>query len=273
MPIDAIEKAIELNGVAVPFNLRAFELGRVWAYAPERLHPLLREDKSSTGFTALTILADVVADRVELLSAYQDSAYAGRYRTLVEQVRSSDTPDDDLALAVARYFAKLMAYKDEYEVARLHSDPVFMEKLKAQFEGDFKLAFNLAPPLLSRRDPVNGQLRKREFGGWMMGAFRLLARFKGLRGTALDIFGYSTERRMERQLIVDYESMITELPPQLSAENYRTAVQLAELPEHIRDYGHVKERHVEAVKVSRDELLEQFSNPTAALAVEVKLVG
>jgi len=140
--------------------------------------------------------------------------------------------------------------------------------LKKQFQGDVKLKFNLAPPLLSKRDPVTGHLRKREFGGWIFGAFKVLAKFKFLRGTALDLFGYTAERRMERQLINDYETMVKELLGELSPNKHSTAVELAQLPEHIRGFGHVKEQHFAEVEKRKQQLLKQYENG-AKLPVEI----
>jgi indolepyruvate ferredoxin oxidoreductase len=162
---------------------------------------------------------------------------------------------------VARYLFKLMAYKDEYEVARLYTDGHFLARLNQQFEGDFKLQFHLAPPLLAARDPVSGELKKRAFGPWVFSAFKLLAKLKGLRGGRFDIFGYSAERRMERQLIEDYVALIDELTARLDADNHRLAVQLAEIPEHIRGFGHVKDRHLKEAKAKEATLLAAFRNP------------
>jgi len=166
-----------------------------------------------------------------------------------------------LSLAVAKYYAKLLAYKDEYEVARLHADPAFRERIAAQFEGDYKLHFHLAPPAVSHPDPVTGRIRKKQFGPWMMTAFRLLARLKGLRGTPFDPFARSADRRLERKLIADYESLMEQVLAGLSAENHATAVALATLPEQIRGYGHVKEASVAAAEERQEALLAAFRNP------------
>jgi indolepyruvate ferredoxin oxidoreductase len=171
---------------------------------------------------------------------------------LVQRVRLADQgADQALSRAVARNYAKLLAYKDEYEVARLYSDGRFIQQLEAQFQGDYRLEFHLAPSWLSKPDPVTGQPRKRRFGPWMLKAFGLLARFKVLRGTPLDLFGYSAERKLELQLIEDYQRSVDYLLKQLNAGNYRSAVALAELPEQIRGYGHVKEQSL--VKVREQE--------------------
>jgi indolepyruvate ferredoxin oxidoreductase len=157
-----------------------------------------------------------------------------------------------------------MAYKDEYEVARLYTDGQFLAQLKGNFEGDYKLQFNLAPPLLAKRDPITGHLKKMEFGPWVLNVFRVLAKLRGLRGTPLDIFGYTEERKTERQLIKDYRSTVEGLLDKLGAANYATAVEIAAIPEHIRGYGHVKEDHLKKAKAKEAALLAQFANPTPA---------
>lgn len=163
-----------------------------------------------------------------------------------------------LSEAVARYFFKLMAYKDEYEVARLYTGGAFEQEVAKRFEGNYQLKFHLAPPLLSRRNPETGHLVKRQFGPWMMQAFRMLARFKRLRGTAFDIFGYTHERKTERGLISGYEKTVGELLDGLTPELYGTAVEIASVPEHIRGYGHVKDRHLETALANEAALLTQF---------------
>ncbi len=167
---------------------------------------------------------------------------------------------------MARYFYKLMAYKDEYEVARLHSDPAFAAKIAAQFEGDYKLNFHLAPPLFSRIDPKTGKPAKIRFGSWMMPAFRFLARLRWLRGTALDPFGYSEERASERALVIQYEKVVDELLVGLSASNYGLAIEIARFPEGIRGYGHVKERHMTQAQASLASKLEYFRSGKTGLA-------
>ena len=173
------------------------------------------------------------------------------------QVRAAETAQglgNKLSTAVAKYYFKLMAYKDEYEVARLYTDGRFVEQLKSQFEGDFSLKFNLAPPLFAKKDG-KGHLVKAEFGSWMWSAFKLLAKFKGLRGGALDIFGYSEERKMERALIVEYREMVEGLLAGLNADNVANAVELANLPEQVRGFGHVKEAAVAKFRAEKARLL------------------
>jgi indolepyruvate ferredoxin oxidoreductase len=208
---------------------------------------------------------EIVASRLKHLTAYQSAALAERYRALVERVRAVEqrTVPGETALtqAVARYYAKLLAYKDEYEVARLFSETAFASQLNGQFEGDFRLKFHLAPPLFADRDPKSGHLLKQEFGPWMLQAFRLLARFKGLRGTAFDPFGYTAERRQERTLIREYEGLIDEVLGGLGPDNHSLAVKLASIPDDIRGYGHVKEAHLAKAHRKQDDLLMQWRNP------------
>jgi indolepyruvate ferredoxin oxidoreductase len=160
---------------------------------------------------------------------------------------------------VARYLFKLMAYKDEYEVARLYSDTSFIERVKGSFDGDLRFEFHLAPPLLAKKDPVSGEPKKMSFGPWMLKAFGVLSKFKFLRGTPLDIFGYSQERRTERKLIADYEALLDTLMAGLTAGNHKTAVALASIPEKIRGFGHVKARHLVSAKAEEASLREQFT--------------
>ncbi|MGV7208150.1 indolepyruvate ferredoxin oxidoreductase family protein [Oxalobacteraceae bacterium A2-2] len=267
----ALVKAIELNGVSVAFNKAAFHWGRVAAHD---LQVVLRLTAPTqvVEFKRAISLDDIVARRVELLRAYQNAAYAEQYRSFVEQVRTAEArlgKGTRLTEAVARYYYKLMAYKDEYEVARLYSDGAFQQKVAAMFEGDIQLKFHLAPPLLARRD-AQGHLVKREFGPWMMKAFGVLARFKGLRGTAFDIFGHTAERKMERALIAEYRATVSALLPKLSTDNLGQAVAIASIPEDIRGYGHVKERHLQAAKQKEAALVEAFhaARPATAPAPE-----
>jgi indolepyruvate ferredoxin oxidoreductase len=259
----AIFRAIELNNVAVETNQQAFQWGRLAAYDPAAIE---QRTQPMTGSAEPEVVArdirEIVARRVAFLTDYQNAAYAGRYRDRVENliaVEKQKTPGrSGLSEAVARHFFKLMAYKDEYEVARLYTSGEFRHKLQQQFEGDYTLKFHLAPPLLARRDPLTGELQKREYGAWMFKAFGLLAGLRRLRGTPLDIFGRTAERRMERQLIVDYESLIDEIAGRLDQNNYDIAVQLASLPDRIRGYGHIKERSIKEVKAEQQQLLEIF---------------
>jgi indolepyruvate ferredoxin oxidoreductase len=249
-------RAIELNGVAVGSNKRSFLWGRRAAV------DLKRVEKTATPAQAIVVqmpqsLDSVIKKRVEFLTGYQNAAYAAQYLELVEKVRAAEGAHklgSKLSMAVAKSLFKLMSYKDEYEVARLYTDGRFVEQLKTQFEGDFSLKFNLAPPLFAKKD-AKGHLVKAEFGSWMWSAFKLLAKLKGLRGGAFDLFGYTAERKMERALITEYRGMIEGVLGSLDASNHATAVELASLPEQIRGFGHVKEKAVAEYRARQAELL------------------
>ncbi|MES2322105.1 MAG: indolepyruvate ferredoxin oxidoreductase family protein [Pseudomonadota bacterium] len=261
----ALLRAIELNGVGVEPNKKSFLWGRRAAV------DLKRVEKVATPTQAIVVqmpqgLENVIKKRVAFLLDYQDAAYAARYEELVGKVRAAETAaglGNKLSTAVAKYYFKLMAYKDEYEVARLYTDGKFVEQLKSQFEGDFSVKFNLAPPLFSKKD-AKGHLVKAEFGSWMWSAFKLLAKFKGLRGGALDIFGYTEERKMERALIVEYREMIEALLAKLTPESHTVAVELANLPEQIRGFGHVKEKNVAVFRTEKARLLGGNTTQRAA---------
>jgi len=265
----ALIKAIELNGVSIDFNKQAFVWGRNAAHdwaAVERLAKLNDTAAQVIEFKRTPSLEGQIETRVEFLTKYQDAAYAEQYRSFVEKIRAAETEvvSDGRALrlteAVARYLFKLMAYKDEYEVARLHADTAFQAKINGMFEGDYKIKFHLAPPLFAKRD-AQGHLIKQEFGPWMMKAFGMLAKLKFLRGSALDIFGYTDERKTERALIGQYRETITALLPKLSGANLPTAVAIASIPEDIRGFGHVKEKHLKAAKEKEAALLASFDAP------------
>ncbi len=267
---EAINKAIELNGAAVKMNQAAFLWGRRMAVEPIAVEWLVAPKEEVKAPTRLSeSLDEMVSRRAEFLTAYQNAAYALRYTQLVERVRAEEQVKakglTGLAEAVARYYFKLLAYKDEYEVARLYADPAFMDKVRAQFDGDYRLHFHLAPPLLAQRNE-NGELVKREYGPWMFGAFKMLAKLRFLRGTALDVFGYSEERRTERQLIKDYEQIVAELVIKLTPDNHGLAVQIASIPEEIRGYGHVKQRHLRAAKDKEAKLLAAWRAPLESRA-------
>jgi len=260
----SIMKAIELNGVAVGFNKSAFAWGRTAAHDLPSLVKMTTPAKVIE-FKRTQTFEDVVKRRVELLTAYQDAGYAQQYLGFVDQVRAAEAKlgkGTRLAEAVARYFYKLMAYKDEYEVARLYTDGAFKEKIAAMFEGDITVKFHLAPPLFAKHDK-EGHMVKQEFGPWMMTAFGVMAKLKGLRGGPLDIFGYSAERRMERALIGEYRDTVGALLSKLDAGNLSQAVAIASIPEDIRGYGHVKERHLRAAKAKEAALIAAFDKPQA----------
>jgi indolepyruvate ferredoxin oxidoreductase len=211
-------------------------------------------------------LDEQIARRVAFLTGYQNAAYANRYKALVEKVRAAEQQESpgftSLTEAVARYAFKLMAYKDEYEVARLYTSGEFEKRIRETFDGDYRLHFNLAPPLFARKD-AEGHLRKAEYGSWVFGAFRLLAKLKPLRGTALDVFGYTAERKRERALIEDYFRTVETLVASLDHENHALAVEIASLPEQIRGYGHVKERHLAAAELRAEQLMDAWRRPAA----------
>ncbi|MBF9234742.1 indolepyruvate ferredoxin oxidoreductase family protein [Microvirga alba] len=269
----AIEKAIELNGEAVKMNLAAFTWGRRAAAEPEVIATFMRDLKSSTEELKISdSLDEVIARRVGFLEGYQNKAYGKRYRTLVERVRQAETKvapsSTALTDAVARSLFKLMAYKDEYEVARLYTDGHFERQVAATFEGEnLRYEFHLAPPLLARKDPVTGLPRKMSFGPWMMKAFKVLAALKGLRGTPLDAFGYTHERKTERQLIRDYVVLIEEIVNHLTPANHATAVGLANVPQKIRGFGHIKERNLKTAKAEEAQLLTRFRAPEQPLPI------
>lgn len=264
----ALMRAMELNGVQVERNKLAFEWGRRAAHDLRAVQSLtqtaqviefVRKPSAS--------LEELVAKRVEFLTRYQDAAYAAQYRAYVEKVRIAEAPlhSTRLAEAVARYLFKLMAYKDEYEVARLHTDTGFLEKVAAQFEGDYRLNYHLAPPLLAKHNE-KGEGVKQRFGPWMQSAFRVLARLKGLRGTAFDPFGRTEERRTERALIGEYRASIDELLQGLNAGNLPQAIAIAKIPEEIRGYGHVKARHLAPAREKWSALMSQWRGQVRQVA-------
>ena len=269
----ALMRAIELNGVQVDNNKAAFEWGRRAAHEPQAVKALVRTGQVIELVKRSVNLDDLIAKRVEFLTAYQNAAYAARYKSFVDKVRNSEAevafsatatrpdaarPSTKLTEAVARYLFKLMAYKDEYEVARLHADTNFLAKVAAQFEGemgkDYQVAYHLAPPSFSAKND-KGELQKQRFGPWMLSAFRILAKLKGLRGTPLDPFGRTEERRNERALIREYLESIEEVLRTLGPANLALAVEIARVPEMIRGYGHVKARHLDAARPKWDALM------------------
>jgi indolepyruvate ferredoxin oxidoreductase len=266
----SLERAIELNGVAVDFNRRSFIWGRHAAVDLERVKRAARpadvipiEEHFSRN------LDELVERRAKFLTDYQDAAYAARYRALVERVKKIEAEragSSKLAEAVARGYHRLLAYKDEYEVARLHADGALQKRIAGMFEGDYSVAFHLAPPLFARVDPLTGEPRKIRFGAWVLPLFGALKRLKGLRGTPFDPFGYTEERRLERALIAEYERTVGELLAQLSGQNHALAVQIASLPEEMRGFGPIKKRNVAAAREKLQQLLGQWRAPQAERA-------
>jgi indolepyruvate ferredoxin oxidoreductase len=263
LSLAALLRAIELNGVQVENNKLAFEWGRRAAHDLAAVQALLKPaalGSSVIEFIKKTVnLDEMIAKRVEFLTGYQNAAYAQQYKAYVEKVRAAEGAlnSKKLTEAVARYLFKLMAYKDEYEVARLHTDPSFLAKVAEQFEGDYKLHYHLAPPLTAKKNE-QGELQKSQFGPWMLTAFKLLAKLKGLRGTALDVFGHTEERKTERALIGEYKAAIDEVLASLDAGKLLLATEIARIPEDIRGYGHVKERHLQAARPKWAALMNQW---------------
>jgi indolepyruvate ferredoxin oxidoreductase len=254
---ESLERAIELNGVAVEFNKQSFLRGRHAALDLERVRRAADPAQViAIGEHFSRNLDELVERRVRMLTEYQNAAYAQKFRRLVERVRSAD---EKLAEAVARNYAKLLAYKDEYEVARLHADGEFDRKLQAMFEADYRVIYHLAPPLLARKDPVTGEPRKMRFGPWIRPLFRVLKGLRFLRGTALDLFGHTEERRTERALIREYEQTVELVLQHLRPQNLAAALELLSLPEEIRGFGHIKTASVAAAAKKRWKLLARFT--------------
>lgn len=288
---ESIEEAIRLSGVAVEMSLAAFRWGRM-AVVDKAFVEAEAERQKSGGGTVITLhkkpqlspAARAIVDsigaegevkrlveiRVPELIAYQDEAYAKRYAEVIKRVYAAEQrvlPGSQLSEAAARYLYKLMAYKDEYEVARLHTDPAFLAELDAQFPHGYSIKYNLAPPLLAKKDPVTGHLQKKQYGEWMFKAFKRIARLKHLRGSSLDIFGKSAERQMERKLIEDYIQLLDQILAKLTPVNHAAAVALASVPDEIRGYGHVKEKNIELARKLQAERWEAFLAPRQARQV------
>jgi indolepyruvate ferredoxin oxidoreductase len=258
---EALMRAMELNDMAVAQNKAAFEWGRHCAVHWGEVQALLAPAQvvqfhKPDGVDAL------IAKRVAFLTDYQNAAYANRYRAVVERVRTAEAALNKATLteAVARNLFKLMAYKDEYEVARLHTDKAFLQKIEGMFEGNFTLNYHLAPPLIAKTN-AKGELQKQKFGPFMLTGFKVLKQFKWLRGTVLDVFGYTHERRTERALIVQYQSSVHAMLGQLNASNHALAIEMARIPEQIKGFGHVKARHLAAARDKWNSLKAQWSAP------------
>jgi indolepyruvate ferredoxin oxidoreductase len=271
--LGSLMRAIELNGRAVAENQRAFQWGRLAAQdraaveraaAPAMRGEAPREQPAS--------LADMLEERARFLVGYQDQRLAARYRERVERIAAREreiAPDSDaLARAAARYYFKLLAYKDEYEIARLWTGPEFRAQIEAQFEGDYRLELHLAPQIFNKRDPDTGRAKKLAMGQWFVAVLRVLARLKFLRGGPLDVFGMTKHRRTERALVGEYERILDELGDGLTRENLELAVQIASIPEHVRGYDTVKERHLEEARAKQEELLAAFRLRAPAESIE-----
>ncbi len=258
---EAILKAIELNGAAVKANQRAFRLGRLAAHDREAILKMAGLDLPD-GPKFAEAFEEIVAKRSDFLTAYQNAAYAERYRAMLDKIRAAEAikapGKHGLADMAARALFKLMAYKDEYEVARLYTNGEFHKKLNQEFEGNFSLSFHLAPPILGATDRNTGRPRKMEFGSYMMNAFRVLAALKGLRGTWLDIFAYSPERKLEVAMIGDYDKLLAKMAASLTPANHATAVALAELPLEVKGYGYIKDSNYKQTKAKEAVLLRRL---------------
>jgi indolepyruvate ferredoxin oxidoreductase len=264
--VAAIQRAIELNAVAIELNQRAFALGRLWAHDPQALRATTAPPVNSTSRAPSPDDA-IEAGKVHL-SAYQNIQYAQHYERLIRRVASAEGLAQPGSAALAHVAAlqlrRLMAYKDEYEVARLHTDPKMNESIDAIFAPGYRLTLHLAPPMFARRDPATGHLRKREFGSWIFPALKLLAKLKGLRGTAWDPFGHTAERRAERALRDRYMDDLQTIATRLERGNFAQALAFARWPEMLRGFGHVKERSMHAAEMERKRLLANLVTPQLA---------
>lgn len=257
----ALMRAIELNGVAVNANQQAFQLGRLSAWRPDALREAMTPEPSSD--PKQETLEDILARYYEALTAYQDAAYAQRYRDAITRIRDAErrlfpAGPLPLAMAAAHSLYRLMAIKDEYEVARLYTDGSFRRHLEEQFEGDFTLRFHMAPPFLAPKDPHTGRPRKLALGPWLEKGMRILAHGRRLRGTVLDVFSWQEERRMERRLLHEFELVLDTIAQRLTAQNHASAVALAELPNMVRGYGHVKAANAQRYEAEMAQLRPAF---------------
>ena len=268
LKLESIEEAIRLNKVAVETNLRTLYWGRLAAHDMDAVLGVLKGSVLDVA-DPLTDLDDIIAHREKHLTDYQGPALAKKFRSLIDRIRTEEeklgVPELSVTMAAAKNYAKLLSYKDEYEVARLYSTQEFRDKLKAQFDGNLKLSLNLAPPIIPGVDPSTGRPKKREFGSWIFPVLRMLASMKGLRGTAFDIFGYSAERKTERQLIKDYEGTLDRMLQGLSADTHDLATRIANLPDGIRGFGPVKEDYLKQAKALKIDLFDAYENPSHAV--------
>ena len=256
----ALSRAIELNGVSVEMNKRAFEWGRIASRAPSELHRIAGAAEADVEPTES--LAELVERRAEFLEGYQNKAYALRFRRLVEAVAAREQAmaagASGLSEAVAKSYFKLLSYKDEYEVARLFVDPAFSRKLSESFEEGFTIRYNLSPPVVSPTHPATGLRMKRSFGPWLKAGFHVLARLKSLRGTPFDPFGYQHERRMERDLVAWFEALVPQLLDRLSPDNHAKAVEIVSSVMSMRGFGHIKQANVAAARGRIEGLLRSY---------------
>jgi indolepyruvate ferredoxin oxidoreductase len=261
--LESIFSAIELNAVAVEENKKAFSLGRLAADDIKTVYEQLGFNKNTLAVEADYSLDNLIQKHSEFLTDYQNSNYAKRYQNIVRRVMQKEAAlndDTDMALSqsVARNLFKVMAYKDEYEVARLYTNASFSKSLAAMFEGDYKLEFNLAPPLLCRPDKTTGLIKKMRFGGWMQSMFAILAKLKFLRASPLDLFSYTTERKIEQKLVDDYETTVTQLISNLNTENRHFAVEISNIAKEIRGYGYIKMANYDRIKPQWEAKLSSY---------------
>jgi len=264
--MDALMQAIDLNGVAVEGNKKAFAWGRAMAADADAVNAEVAKLSGPVDVVEPSDdINEIIAKRKAFLTDYQDGAYARRYASLVDRIKVKEAEikpgTGALSKAVAKSLFKFMAYKDEYEVARLYADTGFMDKVDRMMEGDYRVKYNLAPPLFAKKDPNTGELKKSEYGPWMTKVFEILPRFKFLRGTALDPFGYLAERKEERLILQQFEQILSQLIDNLTADNYAAAVEIAELPMKVRGYGHVKDKAIEHYKRDLENLMGVFKSP------------
>ena len=272
---ESMEEAIKLNNIAVNMNLSAFRWGRMAAYdhkyVEKEAAPFMQNTEINNDEYALK---DIIRDRAELLSNYQNQKYADTYlgfvNKTIETEKNLNNSKEDLSKAVSKYLSKLMAYKDEYEVARLYTNGEFKEKLNNAFEGKLKLKFHVAPPLFAPKDPNTGKLKKITLGSWILPVFKILSKFKFLRGTLFDPFGKTKERKMERFLINQYKKDIEKVLKTVNSENISLAVEIASIPENIRGYGHVKEDNIKIAAIKRDQLFKQWNSKKVLTNFEKK---
>jgi indolepyruvate ferredoxin oxidoreductase len=264
LSIASLEEAIRLNGSQVKSTLQVFAWGRLAAHDPAKLQEFLsRLGSQETGEPISQTLDELIASRVNHLTAYQNAGWAKRYTDFIDQVRSAEQRvvsggECRITLAVARYLSKLMSYKDEYEVARLYTNGDFIKRLKQQFEGDFKLNFHMSPPILMKPTKPGGEPRKIAIGGWMFTMLKLMAKMRGLRGGAFDLFGYNGERKHERRLIEEYRDLVMTALARLDPANQATVEQIAALPEMIKGYGPIKERNIDQYEKEKTRLIGEL---------------
>lgn len=260
LSLAALQRATKLNGVAVEKNLTAFSWGRIAAENPDYVNEALQQAEGLVRRTAPLTLEE----QYEFLTRYQDKNYADQFMATLKDFSdlqsSSSKEKKELHTAIRNNLFKLMAYKDEYEVARLYAETDFADQVKKQFEGDYTINFNLAPPLLARKKDGAGRPKKMRFGPWMFQAFKVLAKFRRLRGTPFDIFGYSHDRKVERKVLAEYLRILETIKSNLSEEKMPVVLELAKLPESVRGYGPVKDAAVAELESKREELLEALTS-------------